>query len=379
MSGCDRESQLSALVQDDQVHRDLYLDPRIFHLEMRRLWRRAWIFAGHLDEQRNPVVPAQRMIGDCSVRLSFDASGAPCLIECISGRTLPHVTVCQGFIFARLADEGEDLDTFLGPMARVLETITCRSPVRRFELAGPPLRTLVRANWKIYLENINDALHPVSTHASASEAALCVAQDLPAGTATPMALQQLLPFAGGYGFFDALGGRLLARGHTLLGTRDSIHTGYAQVTGYEQALQQAFGAARAREVLAFAPQNAVIYPSLALKATPQVLRVLRPLAVDRTVVEAWSFQAAQAPETLGQRGVLYNRLAFSPMSVVALDDQHLFEGIHQGLRARTNPWVSLHRGAHAQDTVDVSGTDEALLRHQYLAWREGMMCAVTPS
>lgn len=378
MSPAGADAGIARLVRDDQVHRDLYLDARIFRLEMRRLWRHAWIFAGHLDERRNAVMPAQRMIADCRARLTFDASGRPALIDVSNGRALPHVGVVAGFIFARLADEGEDLNAFLGPMAEVLETVACRSPARCFELTGPPLRTLVRANWKIYLENINDALHPVSTHASAAEAAVRVSEALPAGTPPPMALQQLLPFAGGYRYFDAMGGRLLARGHSLLGTRESIHTGYALATGYEQALREAHGETRTREVLAFAPQNAVIYPSVALKATPQVLRVLRPLAVDRTVVEAWSFQPAQAPAALGERGALYNRLAFSPMSVVSLDDQHLFEGIHQGLHAGAQPWVSLHRGARGRDGEAVSGTDEALMRHQYRAWRAAMARAEGP-
>lgn len=359
------------LVQDDQVHRDLYTDPRVFQWEMARLWHRSWLYVGHESEAGAPGMMADRRLADRKVRLSF-SGGRASVIDTADGRALPHVEHCHGFIFARLATEGLDLRGYLGEMADVLETIVQRSPSHRFRLAGAPLRTLVRANWKIYMENINDALHPVSTHGSASDAARNVAAELPPDSTPPLSLQQLLPFAGGYEYFDALGGRLLSNGHTLLGTRDSIHTGYADVPGYAQALERAHGAARARQVLAFAPQNAVIYPSVALKASPQTLRVLRPLAADRTVVEAWTFQPCDAPEALGQRGALYNRLAFSPMSVVALDDVHLFEGIHAGLRARANPWISLHRDSRGRDGAEVSGTDEALMRHQYRAWREGM-------
>ncbi len=66
---------------------------------------------------------------------------------------------------------------------------------------------------------------------------------------------------------------------------------------------------------------------------------------------------------------------FSPSSIVAADDLHLFESVQRGLAASANPWVSLHRDAPADAEVlprDVSGIDEALLRNQYRAWVEGM-------
>jgi hypothetical protein len=128
-------------------------------------------------------------------------------------------------------------------------------------------------------------------------------------------------------------------------------------------------------VLAFAPQNVVFYPSMALKGAPQVMRVLRPLAADRTLLEAWAFQPVGAPDELLHSALLYNRQVFSPMSMVAHDDLHLFEGIQRSLAARGNPWVNLQRGAAGDDGTrprNVSGIDEALLRNQYRAWADGM-------
>jgi hypothetical protein len=104
--------------------------------------------------------------------------------------------------------------------------------------------------------------------------------------------------------------------------------------------------------------------------------VIRPLAHDLTLVEAWAFRAEGAPELLFERSMNYNRLVFSPMSVVAHDDVHLFESIQKGLHAPGNEWVSLHRGqrggefdAPAQDT---NGTNELLMRNQFRAWAEFM-------
>ena len=104
--------------------------------------------------------------------------------------------------------------------------------------------------------------------------------------------------------------------------------------------------------------------------------MIRPLAADRTLVEAWSFRAEGAPELLLQRSMNYNRLVFSPMSVVAHDDVHLFESMQQGLRGEGNEWVSLHRGfapGERSDAVeDTSGTDERLMRNQFRAWARWM-------
>jgi hypothetical protein len=106
------------------------------------------------------------------------------------------------------------------------------------------------------------------------------------------------------------------------------------------------------------------------------VRVIRPLAVDRTLVEAWSFRAVGAPEVMLERTRTYNRLVFSPMSIVAHDDLHLFESIQQGLAADVNPWVSLHRGhreaERAAPVQDTNGTNEILMRNQFRAWARFM-------
>ena len=60
---------LGGLVQADRVHRDVYLDPELFELEMERLWSRAWIYAGHESQIRSE--------GDY---LTVDIAGQPLLV-----------------------------------------------------------------------------------------------------------------------------------------------------------------------------------------------------------------------------------------------------------------------------------------------------------
>lgn len=422
----------ATVVQPAQVHRDIYTDPQLFELEMQRLWPRAWLFVGH-DSQvpevgdytttvlgGQPVLMVRRAPGSAgdgiavlhnrcahkgaplctapsgqagptlrcpyhgwSYRLDGSLLGVPLrsgyehagFDSCPARQGLtPYGTVAvhRGFVFARASADGPDFDTSMGPVCEALSLMADRSPAGRLRVAGGRLQSLVHANWKIYLENINDAFHPVTTHASVSLSAQDVWDRQPEGTARPPAMQQLLPFGSGHDFFERMGARVLPHGHSVLGTQQSLHSAYAALPGYADALAAAHGSDRAREVLDFAPQNVVAYPSIAIKGVPQVMRVLRPLAVDRTVVESWAFEAVDAPPELLTGALLYNRQVFSPMSMVAHDDLHLFEGIQRALPSRGNPWVSLHRGAvEGTDEPlprEVSGIDEALLRNQYRAW-----------
>jgi hypothetical protein len=146
--------------------------------------------------------------------------------------------------------------------------------------------------------------------------------------------------------FDAARGEIRDRSprYLILGTQASIHSGYGALSGYQAALAAAHGAERAREVLAFSPQNTILYPSVAVKSSPQTLRVIRPLAADRTLVETWALRPKAAAHTLQQRTAMYNRLVFSPMSVVAHDDVHVFESMQRALAAPGNEWISLQRG-----------------------------------
>jgi phenylpropionate dioxygenase-like ring-hydroxylating dioxygenase large terminal subunit len=423
---------LRALVRDDAVHRDVYVDAEVFELEMERLWARTWIYVGHdsqvprpgdyatADVAGRPVVMVRGEDGVVRVVMNRCAHKGAKLVsgpaghvgrffrcpyhawaydldgrvrgiplksgyartglaasEAAGGLSVPAgVAVHRGFVFARLAGDGPSFDDWAGPMRAVIDAIADRSPRGALRVAGAPIRSTFRANWKAYVENINDTVHPPATHVSATDSASAVWSGRPADAPKPMAMQQLLPFGSGWDFFERMGGRVLPAGHSVLGTQASIHSSYEGLEGYEAALVAAHGEARAREVLSFAPQNAVLYPSVSMKAMPLAIRVIRPVAVDRTVVEAWAFQPEGAPEALSHRAVTYNRLVFSPMSVLAHDDLHVFETIQQALRADGNPWVSLCRGLAGPErdgeVADVGGTDERLIRNQFRAWAAAM-------
>lgn len=428
----DRPEAIRALVQDDRVHRDLYLSEELFALEQERFFANTWLYVGHASQVPNtgdfwslelagrPVMMVRQPDGAVRVfynrcahkgtRLVTDESGntgkffrcpyhawtykldgAPLAIplktgyegtrlkECESGQglaELKHTVVYRDFVFTRIADRGPDFEAYFGEVLQAIDNMVDRSPEGRLTAGGGVMRNIVHCNWKMYLENINDTVHPMSTHESATQAAGALWQGRAPDEPKPMAMEQILPFGSGYDFFDKMGGRVFANGHSVLGVNFSIHSNYAQLPDYEAAMREAHGAERAMEILQRSPQNSVLFPSLSVKGSPQAIRVIRPLAANRTLIEAWSFRAAGAPDLLLERAMTYNRLVFSPMSVVAHDDVHLFESIQQGLKAEGNEWVSLHRNFDSaelgQDTITTNGTNELLMRNQFRAWAKYM-------
>ena len=423
---------IRALVEDDRVHRDVYLSEELFALEQEQFFANTWNYLGHtsqvpksgdylaLDLAGRPVMMVRQADGGIRVlynrcahkgtQLVTDSCGSAgkffrCpyhawtykidgsllaiplkkgyegtrLHECESGKglqALRHVAVYRDFVFVKFSDHGPGFEEYFGEALQAIDNMVDRSPTGQLVIAGGAMRNVIRCNWKMYFENINDTVHPVSTHESAVRAAESLWKDKASDAPKPMAMEQILPFGSSYDFFDRMGGRVFANGHSLLGVNFSIHSGYSLPPDYEAAMKQAHGEDRAREILERSPQNSVFFPSLAVKGSPQAIRVIRPLAADRTLVEAWSLRVVGAPDLLFERTQSYNRLVFSPMSVVAHDDVHLFESVQQGLRAPGNDWVSLHRNFDAaeleQETITTNGTNELLMRNQFRAWSKFM-------
>ena len=94
--------ELKALVHENKVHRDVYIDPEIYELEMDRVWGKAWIFIGHESQVpsagdfystllgREPVLMVRQTSGEVRVLHNRCAhKGAK-----VTGRTQGN---CKGF------------------------------------------------------------------------------------------------------------------------------------------------------------------------------------------------------------------------------------------------------------------------------------------
>ena len=60
----DTPESVAALVQDKQVHRDVYTSPEVFRLEMKHLFANAWVFVGHESQTPNKGDYFSTSIGD---------------------------------------------------------------------------------------------------------------------------------------------------------------------------------------------------------------------------------------------------------------------------------------------------------------------------
>ena len=421
---------LQALVEADRVHRDVYIDPEVFQLEMERLWSRTWIYVGHTsqvpqagdfitaDIAAKPVILVRHTDGTVRVLMNrcahkgtkvvYDFAGntgktfrcpyhawtyrtdgsliqiplkqgyeGTRLQETEAARGLSPITheTYRGFVFARLAD-GPGFREYFGDSLSSIDNLADRSPEGELEIAGGCLRYLHNCNWKMFVENLNDTMHPMIVHASSAGTARKLWEGQPSDIPKPMAIEQYAPFANDYKFFDDMGVRVYPHGHGFSGVHFSIHSSYSAIEGYEEAMKQAYGHERAQQILGTVRHNTVYYPSLTIKGAIQSIRVARPLAADRSVIESWTFRLKGAPAKLLERTVMYNRLINSPMSVVGHDDLHCYRSAQEGLAAQGNEWVSLHRNFDSSELeakeLTCNGTSEISMRNQFRAWKEFM-------
>lgn len=426
------DAALAALVEPDQVHRDVYLDQEVFDLEMERLFHRTWVYLGHtsqvpnagdyltVDIAKEPLVMVRQ--ADGSVRVlknrcahkgaklvsapsgntgkffrcpyhawTYKTDGKPLAIplkngyegtrmtECPSGQGLTavaNVETYRGFVFVRLSDEGPTFSEYFGDSLSSIDNMADRSPEGELEIAGGCLRYMHNCNWKMFVENLNDTMHPMVAHESSAGTAKKLWDGKSADEPKPMAIEQFVPFVSGYDFFDGMGVRVFENGHSYTGVNFSIHSSYSALPEYEQKLAAAWGEEKAKQVLGTARHNTVYYPSLTIKGAIQAIRVVRPIAPDKTLIESWTFRLKGAPDALLQRTLTYSRLINSPMSVVGHDDLHAYRAIQEGLAANGNAWVSLHRDYRADEgeaqDLTVNGTSEISMRNQFRAWARYM-------
>jgi benzoate/toluate 1,2-dioxygenase subunit alpha len=421
-----------ALVQPDRVHRDLYISQDLFELEQEHFFANTWNYAGHGSQLPQPgdyirVEVAGRPLivvrhTDRSVRVLMNRCAhkgsqlvsAPCgntgkffrcpyhawtfktdgsllaiplkngyegtqLHQCESAKglvTVKNVRLYRGFIFVKLNDVGPDFESYFGDSLSSIDNMADRSPEGELEIAGGCLRFMHQCNWKMFVENLNDTMHPMVAHESSAGTAKAMWADQPADAPKPMAIEQFVPFMSDYKFFEDMGVRTYDNGHSFTGVNFSIHSKYKPIPAYDDAMKATYGEQKAAQILGMARHNTVYYPNLTIKGAIQAIRVVRPIAADRTLVESWTFRLKGAPDELLQRTTMYSRLINSPFSVVGHDDLQAYRGMQAGLHASGNEWISLHRNhqvdeARGGEATSV-GTSELPMRNQYRAWSRYM-------
>jgi hypothetical protein len=169
-----------------------------------------------------------------------------------------------------------------------------------------------------------------------------------------------------------MGIRVWENGHGHTGVSDSIHAAYSPIAGYQQAMQAAYGPERAARILGEVRHNTVYFPNIMVKGPIQTLRIFKPVAVDRTLVESWTFRLVGAPDLLFERTCMYNRLVNAPTSIVGHDDLEVYERAQESLKTRGRDWVNVARLYRSEEVNErnqaTNGTNEWQMRNQFRAW-----------
>jgi phenylpropionate dioxygenase-like ring-hydroxylating dioxygenase large terminal subunit len=424
-------AEIEKLVEPDRIHRSLYTDPELFDLEMERIFEKTWIYLGHESQVkeagdyltvnigRRPVIMVRDRGGDvivlhnqCTHR-GAKVAGKKCgnaraFRCCYHGWTfktdgtligVPHKAGYEetnfdikdpafslkvvrsesyrGFIYGNLSKEGPDLKAFLGDAATSIDNMIERSPDGELELTGGVLRYRHSCNWKLFLDNLNDTMHPMVTHQSVGDACSAYINELPEGQDATKEAEIISPFGSSYEIFDQMGVSVGPNGHGFTGGTESIHSRYQDIPGYMEAMHKTYGEEKTKEILSINRHNTVYYPSLTIKGAIQSIRIVRPISINETEIETWTFRLKGAPDEMLHRTMLYSRLINSPSSMVGSDDVEAYVRLQEGLMSGGREWVDMSRFIGREEHPEGNmtraiGTSDISLRNQYAAWLDYM-------
>src|SRR5262245_16694960 len=417
-----------------RVHRRLYSDPAIFELEMQRIFGAAWIYVGHESQVKNPGDYFATQIGRKPVVMVRDQDGrvhvihnqcahrgamvvatekgnAPEFTCCYHGwtyhldgklkavplnhgyprdfdpgnpktsmRSAPRVKSYRGFVFASEAKDGPELEDALGEMKTSLDDMIDRAPDNEIEVAGGVFKHTYNGNWKLYFENLCDAAHPLFTHRSSIEAAQQQSDSVHPDGSGDIAIRQMRQNGAPYSFWESqVGIWTYPNGHSYLGDYHDDSKLVAALKDpvfreYLAALEARKGKTEARRILEVRRWNSNIYPNVSLMSQFQQLRVVHPIAVNRTVVDAYSVRLKGAPEEMFRNAISFANIVNGTGSLVLTDDLEIYHRLDMGMSSEGSEWLQIGRG-YQSDVPDAHGgrrgknsTSEVYIRNMLDAW-----------
>ena len=427
-------ADLAGLVSQGRVDRRLYTDPEVFDLEMSRIFRRAWIYVGHQSQAatagdffttrigRDRVIIARHSDGktrafynrcahrgaEVCAKPAGNTATFTCPYHAWSYRTdgtlesvpladgygggltarmaelglerVARLDSYRGFLFANQDETGIELPEFLGPeVCAAFDNFVDRAPNGEVTLMSGKTVQQYRANWKLQIENSIDLLHPNILHHNAVDAANRLPDDaVHDGSNIEIAITRSNGLT--VGEWDDMRTAALPRGHCWMGgfigdlgkPENSPADAIGWENDYRTALEHHHGADKAREVLSFSRHNTIIYPNLFVNPQLNQIRILHPVAVDRTEQHGYVFKLGGAPEPMFHASVRALNLVNSPASIITTDDHEVFERMQESMAYGERDWIDWTRGfdgEHVADSPIMSqGANEILMRNQHDAW-----------
>lgn len=428
-------AQIKALVQPNSIHKSVYTDQAIFDMEMERIFGRVWLYVAHESQLRetgdfvrsrmgrHDVIVTRGHEGGihvlknscthrgatvCSAKRgnaraftcgyhawTFDLDGTLKAVPhqtsypvtfCPDAKRLalgsaPRVEVYRGFVFASLSETGPSLRDFLGPMLLAIDNLVDRSPLCEVELSEASFQLEYRANWKMHHENANDTIHPGVVHeSSVATARRNKAPDTPFDSGQTRQMMKANGFSQPQ--WESVQQYALPNGHSYMSgiykegvlsktDDDAVQAAYLRV------MEEAYGKEKARSIIEMDRFNNLIYPNLNINAQYHQLRVVHPVAPDRTLVVSQCFRLKGTPDGVYHRAVRFLSNLSSPASMIYGDDAGIFERCNAGLTGSDGvQWVNVERGQGFDQPMPEGGVHaaatEAPIRAQFEAWVDHM-------
>lgn len=441
ISNLDRMArQLADAVHDDRAQgrfrcrRDVFTDPALFELEMKHLFEASWVYLAH-DSQipenndyfttwigRQPVVITRDkqgslhgLVNACAHRGAMlcrrkqgnkgsftcpfhgwtfsnngkllkvkdgRSGGYPEQFDCDGSHDLTRLARFEsyrGFLFGSLSADVPTLSDYLGETRVIIDQIVDQAP-HGLEVLRGSSSYYYDGNWKLQMENGADGYHVSSVHWNYS--ATMQRRNYEAdGTRTVDANGWSKSVGGVYGY---------DHGHILLWT-ELLNPEVRPVYGQRDALAQRLGGERA-SVIVNQTRNLGLYPNVYLmdQFSTQI-RVVRPLAVDKTEVTIYCF--APKGESTEDRALRIRQYEdfFNVSGMGTPDDLEEFRACQGGYQGSAGLWNDLSRGAvqwveGADDNARAMGMnplmsgprteDEGLFVRQHAYWAQALTAAV---
>ena len=418
--------EIAKLIEPGRVHRRVYTDPDIFELEMERIFSRAWLFVGHTSQVqqagdfvttelgRQPVIMTRHrdgsvhvLINRCTHRgakvVNERKGHSPRLTCCYHGWTFdtdgrlvtvpvpegcaadfdksafglaraPRVGEYRGFVFASLATKGPSFEDHIGPMKRNIDDLVDRAPDGTLALDAGMHRYVYNGNWKLQVENVLDSYHVPFGHASTvnkqgQQFARREGDQKGATVVEADKKQTAASWKDRKSFITGNG-----HGWTSNTTLDEGKRSSPAYDAYKQALAAKVGAARAAEILTPRLHNSLIYPNMSIMGLNIHVRVIKPVAVDRTEVTIYPIRLVGAPDAMNSGNIRLLNVTHSASSFVQTDDLESFVRAQKGLRSLGTDWVDISRGLGDEEpdrelnATRALATHEMVVRAQYKAW-----------
>jgi phenylpropionate dioxygenase-like ring-hydroxylating dioxygenase large terminal subunit len=297
---------------------------------------------------------------------------------------VPRVASYRGFIFGNLAEDGPSLEDFLGYMTTSFDDMVDRAPDGELEAAGGVFKHSYKGNWKLYLENLCDAAHPLFVHQSSIDAAQQQSDEVHSDGSGEIAIRQMRQNGAPYSFWEAkVGIWTYPNGHSFLGDYHDDAKLVAALNDptfrdYVGAMEAKKGKAETKRVLDTRRWNSNVYPNLSFMSQFQQLRVVHPISVNATVVHAYAFRLKGAPEKMWQNAVSFANIVNGTGSLVLTDDLEIYTRVGLGLCSAGSQWLEIGRG-YEGDVSDEHGgrrgknsTSEVYIRNMMDAWLDLM-------